>query len=519
MVEGDQSETVALLSAPVLDGEAGPVERIDTHISRIFLRGRRAWKIKRAVRLPYVDFSSAEARLAACEEEVRLNSVTAPEIYRACHRVTRRADGALALGGDGPLVDAVVEMTRFDQETLFDRMATAGRLSAELMTRTALAIARFHAAAPVRDTDGAAAMAQVLAINAASLRESALFTPADEDRFTDAFEAALRSRRDRLSARGAAGRVRRCHGDLHLRNICLVGGEPRLFDCIDFSPVLATVDVLYDLAFLLMDLIHRNLGGLAATVANRYLDATGDEAGFGLLPFFMAVRAGVRAHVAATAAGGEPHAAPAAEARSYFRLALALLEPAPPRLVAVGGLSGSGKSTLAEAVSAGVGTAPGARVLESDRIRKSLFDVAAETRLPPEAYRPEVSERVYVAIAHRAAAVLASGGSVVANAVFDRPEDRARIAAVAREASVPFDGFWLAGGPALLAARVAGRRKGPSDADVAVLERQIAGMAGPVEWRTLDAATPPGDLRAELLGALGGTGGGGGDEVEGKEEE
>ncbi|TIV74097.1 MAG: aminoglycoside phosphotransferase, partial [Mesorhizobium sp.] len=215
-----------------------------------------------------------------------------------------------------------------------------------------------------------------------------------------------------LDRREAAGRVRRCHGDLHLRNICVFDGEPRLFDCIEFNDQIATVDVLYDLAFLLMDLWHRGFPQFANLVMNRYLDDADDEDGFVLLPFLMAVRAAVRAHVTATQVeeSSQDSTKLIAEARSYFHLAQTLLAETPPRLVAIGGLSGSGKTTVAEALAAQIGAPPGARIVESDRIRKAMHGVAAETRLPAKAYRPGVSERVYRQIAWLAELILAEGG-------------------------------------------------------------------------------------------------------------
>ena len=157
-----QSDFIAFLTAPVSYGLAGPVEVIETHISRIFLVGDRAFKTKRAVGLPYVDFSTADLRLAACRREVELNNATAPGIYRRVRRITRQADGGLAFDGDGPLVDAAIEMRRFDQTALFDRMAGPGRLTPALMTKTARMIADFHHHAPIAHTDGGAEMRTAL---------------------------------------------------------------------------------------------------------------------------------------------------------------------------------------------------------------------------------------------------------------------------------------------------------------------------------------------------------------------
>jgi aminoglycoside phosphotransferase family enzyme/predicted kinase len=496
----DQSAAIDFLSDPATHGTTGPVERIETHISRIFLVGDRAFKMKKAVKLPYADFSTPALRAQACDKEVALNAPGAPGLYLGVRRIKRR-NGSLAFDGEGETIDAVVEMLRFDQGCLFDRMADSGELTPELMTRVARMVARFHTSAPVVHAGGGAAnLAAVLDINEAGFATSHVFAPDEVETLAGRFRSALERHAALLDEREAAGKVRRCHGDLHLRNICLLDGEPRLFDCIEFNDQIATVDTLYDLAFLLMDLWHRDFRDLANLVANRYLDESGDDDGFVLLPFFMAVRAAVRAHVTATqieeGSGSEKLVA---AARAYFDLATSLLEESPARLVAIGGFSGSGKTTVAEALAASIGSPPGARIIESDRIRKAMHGVSAETRLPDEAYRPEMSERVYREMAERSGRLLAQGGAVVSDAVFDRPELRDAIEGAAREAGCTFVGVWLDADPSLLRKRVADRRGGPSDATVEVLARQLQHEAGEIAWRRVRAGRPIADIVADVL--------------------
>ncbi|MCK9516459.1 MAG: AAA family ATPase [Ottowia sp.] len=480
---------------------------METHISRIFLVGDRALKMKRAVRLPYADFSTAEQRLQVCEKEVALNAPGAPGLYLGVRRITRAADGGLEWDGAGELVDAVVVMRRFDQDCLFSNLARAGALTLPLMTATAQAIARSHEAAPVRrGVGGAARMAAVLDINRAGFGASRVFTPAETKQLDASFRAALMQHAALLDRRATAGQVRRCHGDLHLRNICLINGQPRLFDCIEFSDEIATVDVLYDLAFLLMDLWHLQLVDLSNWVMNRYLDTTGDDGGFALLPFFMAVRAAVRAHVIAAQAGqgSVSESALAHEARGYYDLATSLLHERPACLIAIGGFSGSGKSTVSDALAAHVGAPPGARVIESDRVRKARYGVAPDTRLPPSAYRPEVSVAVYDDMAARAEGIVAAGGAAIVNAVFDRAHERARIQAVAARHGVPFLGLWLDAPPDVLQQRVAQRTGSASDATVDVLQGQLAQGGGvPPEWQRLDAARDRQRIVDDVLALLG----------------
>lgn len=501
MIVEDQSEVRAFLVGPETLGQSGPVEVIETHISIIFLAGDRAYKLKRAVRYPYVDFSTPELRQTFCEREVERNGRTASEHYLATRRITREVDGSLAFEGEGALVDAVVEMRRFEQAALFDAMAASGSLNRKLMEDLARAIADFHSEAPVVTGSGSDHVAGVLDVNEAALKGTQVLDPAEVAAFNTRFRTALEQHRALLDHRGADGRVRLCHGDLHLRNIFLHEGRPVLFDCIEFNDAIATVDVLYDLAFLLMDLQHRSLSGFANLVMNRYLDVTEEECGLPLLPFFMALRATVRAHVTATRIdnGSDPDGRLTAEARVYFSAALELLRPEPAQIVAIAGLSGSGKSTVAEALAPLIPGGAGARILSSDRIRKAFHRVAPEVRLPPEAYAPEVSERVYAAMTTRATSLAAAGQSVLVDAVFARESERHHIAESARTSGVPFLGIWLELPPQTLRRRIEARRGGPSDATVAVLERQLGYDLGEVDWRRLDAGQAPDTTAAAIL--------------------
>ena len=398
----DQRDVIDFLSTPSSYGAA--VERVDiiqTHVSLIFLAGDRAYKLKRAIKFPYLDFSSAEQRRIACKAELALNRRTAPDLYLEVRALTRTANGGVGFGTEGRVVDWIMVMRRFDQTALFDELAKTNRLNASLMTELADHIAAFHQAAEPRpDHGGAAALAAVVETNHCCLMA------ARDAGFASARIVEIRERSlEQLAAvgalldrRDAAGKVRRCHGDLHLRNVCLFEGKPTLFDCLEFSDELASVDVLYDLAFLLMDLEHRGLADFANLVLNRYLDLTGEDDGLAALPLFLSLRAAIRAHVTAAAMERVTQSAAkpemAAEARSYLELAAQFLRPRSCRLIAIGGLSGTGKSTLAAALAPCLG----ARVLRSDVIRKRLFGVAPETQLPASAYTfplPCFDERIH----------------------------------------------------------------------------------------------------------------------------
>lgn len=506
MHDGDQSEVVEFLKRRSQAATAGnDASVIQTHISIVVLRGDRAWKLKRALRLPYADFSTVALRAAACEAEVRLNRRTAPSLYLGVRRITREPGGALTIDGDGELVETVVEMRRFDEDTVFSRLAAAGRLDRPMLSSLARNIAAFHAQADVLEgSQGAQRFTDILDLNEQCADMAPVLGEAPVNALRGALRAALEDHRECLDARAAAGKVRRCHGDLHLNNLCLVDGEPTLFDCIEFNDTLATTDVLYDLAFLLMDLWQAGRQADANWVMNRYMDACDESDGLPLLPCFMALRASIRAQVLCTQAR-MPLATQAAETRAqaqaYLELALRLLRPVAPRLVAIGGLSGSGKSTVAAAIAHRVGAPPGARILATDRIRKRLAGVPAEATLPAHTYTAESSARVYRVLCDETARTLESRYSVIADAVFSKDHERERIAECAAGAGVPFHGFWLTADPATLLARVEARRNDPSDATASVVLAQLERHAPPQTWSSVVAGGTA-DATAETVMTL-----------------
>jgi uncharacterized protein len=489
----DQSEIVRFLSRPENHRrDIDAVETIATHASMVFLAGDRAFKLKRAVKYTYLDYSTLELRRRACEAEVALNRRTAPALYLSATPILRKADGRLSFDGPGEPVDWVVVMRRFARGALFSHLAEQGALTSKLVFDLADRIAAFHAIAGIElQHGGAAGVAAVIQINDENLHRSpplSISAP-DIDRLRDASQAVLEEHTALLDCRRTTGRVRRCHGDLHLGNICLVDGQPTLFDCIEFSDLISCIDVLYDLAFLLMDLRHRGLVQQCGLIFNRYLDLTGDEDGPPALPLFMSLRASVRAHVTATAAAeleSNPRQQGLAEARSYFDLAVDLLSPKPPRLVAICGLSGTGKSSVAAAIAGELGIGAGARVLRSDVLRKRLFGKSPEERLPAEAYSRAVNDKVYAALESRAAELLTAGHSVVIDAVAAKPGERAAMADLARRTGVGFAGIWLQASEATLLARLAERGKDASDATASVLRRQLTYDLGTIDWTRVD---------------------------------
>ena len=452
---------------------------LETHIAQVFLAGEDAYKLKKPVDLGYLDFSTRDKRAWAARRELDFNRDTAPDIYLDVLQVTRRPDGQLAFGGEGEPLESVLHMRRFDPEAVLSN--TPERVAGGFAEALGRQVAGVHAKAKVKD-GGAEALGYVVRSNAAHLRDLAeALGHAPVERLIAATQAEYDRLRPLLDARGAAGQLRRCHADLHLGNILGEGDRAVLFDCIEFNDALSQIDVLYDLAFLLMDLVFRGQAGGASRVLNGYLDEAartfGGQALTGLeaLPLFLSVRAAVRAHV--NAQQGHDGVA-----RDYVQAALDHLAWPAPSLHAFGGLSGSGKSTHALALAPALGAPPGAVVLRTDEIRKRLWGVGPRDPLPPEAYAADQSERAYGRMMAEARLALGAGRPVILDAVFLKPEERAAAEVMARGAGVAFEGVWLEAPKDVLAARLAARKGDASDAGLAVLQQQLQRDPGEIGW-------------------------------------
>ena len=502
-----QEEVLAFLGDPETHGDQ-KVHRIDTHAAAVFLAGDRALKIKRAVRFPFLDYSTLGKRREACEAELAVNAPYAPEIYRSVKAITREADGRLAIAGSGSAVEWAVEMRRFDEQRTLDHLA--GEIDDALAEALGRAVAAAHAKAPAVEAKvWIDAVGSYIDEHTEAFGAHTDIFPAAE---IDALARVSRTAYDRivplLTERGRRGLIRRIHGDLHLGNIVLIDGRPVLFDAIEFSDIIASGDVLYDLAFLLMDLLERGFTRPASIVFNRYLAETrraDDLDALAALPFFLSMRAAIRAKVSAA----RMELAPPAErppiaraARGYFALALEAIAPPAPKLAAVGGLSGTGKTVLARAVAPRLKPMPGAVIVRSDIERKVLFGIAENEKLPADAYGEEVTARVYATLTEKARRIVAAGHSAIVDAVFADPRERAGLEAMAKSANIPLRGLFLTADLDTRVARVGSRARDASDADASVARAQERYDLGPLEWTAVDASGAPAATLARACAAL-----------------
>jgi hypothetical protein len=498
----DQSEVIALLSDPASYGEAvTAVEVIETHGAMVFLAGTKAVKIKRAVKFPYMNYSTLARRGEMCRREFELNHRWAHEIYERVVPVVRESGGRLRLDGAGDTVEWALVMHRFDQDCLVSSIAARGELDDGLIRKLAAAVKSSHNRAEhFRQVDGPASIAAIIEeLTAAFADAGDILGKHAVEAFSRPAMRELNACRDHLARRADICLIKRCHGDLHLDNIVVLDGEPVLFDAVEFNDAIAIIDVLYDLAFLIMDLDHRGMRAQANLLLNRYFYeyyGEPDASGYTALPLFLACRAGVRAMVElqrGRQSGCRDAAAHLDAARRYFQHTLDYLQTECPRLVAVGGFSGSGKSTLSAALGPLFGNAPGATHLRSDLERKMMCHAAEMERLDDSFYTPEANTQVYDRLFKKAGILLRAGRSVVADAVFAEPHEREAIERVAQGAGVAFQGLWLSAPADTMRHRADKRTDDVSDATSRTIDTQIAKGAGNVAWTTVEAGGSPDD--------------------------
>lgn len=487
-----QAEVVRAFAQGLATGEP-PLDHVVTHMSHVFLGRERAYKLARARAHGFGDFSTLAARRAACLAEFALNRALAPALYECVKPVRMGPSGKVHIGGGGRLVDWIIIMRRFAPGALFSELARDQRLTPDHVISAVDAVVRAHRAAPPLMQDGGVRDYEIILGGLRKSHAAAEASGREIENATALFETLgrrFRTLAPLLERRRHGGWTRRGHGDLHLKNICVFEGQVTLFDALAFDETLATGDVLYDLAFLLMDLQARGLAPYANLAMNRYWDETRQpEWALALLAPFMALRAIVRMTVAEEAGDRE-------EAALYHHVGLRLLDTLHPRLLAIGGLSGCGKSTVAQLVAPGLPGPCGARLLRTDVIRKQAESDTGRDQTTD--YSIEARRAVYQNLAAAAEETLVSGDSAIADATFADSLARDQFSAAFAER---FTGAWLRASQSTRLARISARRDDDSDATAAVVLGQIEPVDLGPGWVIVEAEGPADQVAERVIAA------------------
>jgi aminoglycoside phosphotransferase family enzyme/predicted kinase len=479
-----------------------PIRLIETHISWVLLADEHAYKIKKPLRLAFLDFSTLALRKRYCDEELRLNRRFAPDIYLGVVDIHDVPGFGLRIGtADGPVVEHAVQMRRFDESGRLDRVSARGELRAAHLSDLAETVAAFHDTAAV--TEGRfGSPAQVLAPALDNFHDLVQLLPPGDDGATPRRLAALRAWTEQqhralaslMSSRQRAGRVRECHGDLHLANMVLISGRVRLFDCLEFNDELRWIDVANEIAFTYVDLLDHGQAGLANWFVDELLSRSGDYEAARLLPFYAVYRALVRAKVAAIRAGQQQgpgrqrqlpgparDAAPYGEAMAYIAQAEQLVAPRTPRLIITHGLAGCGKTFASNALLQSDDPACARTLrLRSDVERRRLFGLQRNQRsgadIDAGIYDANAHQRTYTHLQDTARLLLRAGWSVIVDAAFLRRSERDDFHALADACGAGFAILAPQADTDELRRRITARQasgKDASEATLEVLDRQL----------------------------------------------
>jgi len=455
-----------------------PIRLMQTHVSYVLLTGDFAYKVKKSVDFGFLNYSTLEKRQHFCEEELRLNQRAAAALYLEVLPIAQQGD-RFVLGADDSVVEYVVKMRQFPQSALLSHQFEQGELTEALLRQLAAAIAEFHLKAKTNDYIRAFGTVENVRQSIDENYEQTVGfiggpqtqQQFDETKaFTDEFFA---TRQDLLQQRMAQDKIRACHGDLHLNNICYWQDELLLFDCIEFNEPFRFVDVMFDIAYIIMDLTVQGRRDLAAIFLSHYVECTGDWEGLQVLPLYVSRQSYVRAKVTSFLLGdpsideGTKQDA-AAKAAKYYTLAWEAMQPQPGRLLVMSGLSGSGKSTVARELSRQLG----AIYLRSDAVRKHLAEVPLPQRGDDSLYTPEMSQKTYERLAELGGLLASQGYTAILDAKFDRVATRQLAIAQAQTHDLPLTLVHCQAPSEVLEQRVRERQGDIADATVAVLAQQ-----------------------------------------------
>ncbi|HEY9620101.1 MAG TPA: AAA family ATPase [Crinalium sp.] len=421
-----------------------PIQLIQTHVSYVLLTGELAYKVKKPVNFGFLDFSTLEKRHHFCNEELRLNRRGAAELYLEVLPITQTGD-AFQLGGTGEAVEYVVKMRQFPQETLLSSMFERGDLTEELLTELAVAIAQFHSTAATSDyirSFGEVANVRHAFDENYEQTEAYIGGPQTQKQFdeTRVYTDRFFAERDALfTSRMQNNWIRECHGDIHLRNICYWNDHLLLFDCIEFNEPFRFVDVMFDIAYIVMDLEARQRPDLSTLFLNTYVEQIGDWEGLQVLPLYVNRQSYVRAKVTSflldiPSVPDDEKKAAAETAALYYRLAWQYAQPRQGQLILMAGLSGSGKSTTARHLAKQLG----AIHVRSDAVRKHLAGIPLAQRGGDDLYTPEMTAKTYGRLLDLGISLAKEGYTVILDAKYDRQNLRDAVTNQAQAAQLPY---------------------------------------------------------------------------------
>ncbi|SET78857.1 MULTISPECIES: AAA family ATPase [Marinobacter] len=484
MSDAPATNLIENLQDPALyDHPVDSFQVLETHISQVVLTGDYAYKIKKPMDFGFLDFSTLEKRRHFCEEEVRLNQRLAPSIYLDVVPITGSPEQP-ALNGAGEPFEYAIRMRQFRQDQLFNGLQERGQLSPERLSELAEQVARFHdTLPPVPEEKPLGTPAAVFAAMQENFDQIRPLLGSDqvlEDQLTaleDWTRSTFERQQDVIARRRADGYVRECHGDLHLANITVYQEKVTVFDCIEFSEPFRWIDVINDLAFLLMDLESRREFALASHTLNAYLEWRGDFDGIELLPLYKAYRAMVRAKIALFTRGNPGLSEAEKEAllqkyRDYANLAEQYTGIPNPYLLATTGLSASGKSTVSHALASELGLIR----LRSDVERKRLAGLgpldSSGSSIGEELYSEENNRKTYHRLADLSRQLLQAGFGVIVDAACLRENERELLDSVAENLALPFALIHCEAPEATRREWIRARKGDASEADETLLEQQ-----------------------------------------------
>lgn len=490
-----------------------PIQVLQTHISTIFLTGEYAYKVKKPVDLGFLNFSTLARRHHYCQEEIRLNRAIAPEIYLEAVAIARQGN-RFRVGGEGEAIEYAVKMRQFPQEGLFSELLARDEVTVELMAELGKTVAQFHARTPsndyIRSFGSVKTIRQAIESNydhtRAYIDRWHLSAPFAATRhFTESFFAEKRSL---FEQRQECDKIRECHGDLHLKNICWWRDKIQLFDRIEFNEEFRFVDTFYDVAFTVMDVEARDRPDLGNAFLNSYLDYSGDWEGVQVLPLYLCRQAYVRAKVNSLTSDDErisaaDRNAAATAAIDYYRLAWKYTQPRSGRLLLMSGLSGSGKTTVGRYLARKLN----AIHLRSDAIRKHLAGISVETKGSSAVYSAELSEQTYDRLLSAGLTLARQGFTVILDAKYDRRSRRLEALSRAQKHQLPVEIYRCTAPAEVLRDRLARRQGDISDATPDLVDRQLASSEpfGEDEKSCVRIIETTGDWQRQLSFELAGT--------------